>query len=658
MCEDATCDDGIRIAIVQESGRGYVFSVMHPRHITALNVVEFLLMEHECITAVEVNRMMRYRKSLFKALRLNRAVETVVISGMDAKQIPQDVAAFKAVKSMSQLKRLILDTSRCPPQYANMRLYGQLLRGATRRLTTLDVASAQMSPKQTKRLIGALRRRKTVQHLVVGENVITNGKRGSGRSFANYLVNTDTLRKLRFTSRPNFTNEKAVRALVIALCQAKTLVEVKADLDLKMVGFAARVSLFAQVVAENVTLRRLRLPSVKCPCEHSWMDQALLDPPDPDSADKMVPWLGAPECRDFFEAVADNDALHSVVVRRLPAECQVDGICKTIRECGIADRVLIANHHVSPKDVSALPRCPEITGIVVSGRHFCPDWDQLCDLFKTLARCPHVKSLSVHSWAFNKRGFEYLMDYTRASKTLEKIEVHITTSVNDLTDQQHLDLDRRLVEAAASVPSLVEANFTGILHHGKHCATFAGASAAKRRRLTRLQITLANKSNPAFTNLYTPQELARPSRHITYEPNANYKSELAAVREITARNSNDVSAAARYVLGKRRSDGGARVIEELHDHPWLVRKVRRLAEVGVGEAKAQIASSLKRVRNSDMDEFMRLAGVVKRRVQSVEGEGPVGVQMADIHEYCWLHIRSFLKVSDVAGVSSDVVGVQ
>ncbi|KAL3202369.1 hypothetical protein MRX96_042534 [Rhipicephalus microplus] len=236
ICEDASCDGGIRIAIVQERGRGYVFDVMYPFHIKALNVVQFLLTEHGCITAVEVNRIMRHRESLLKALRLNRTVESVVICGMDAKRTPQDVAAFKAVKSISLLKRLALDTSRCPPQYAHMRLYGQLLRGATRQLRTLDVAAAEMSPKQVKRLIGALRRRNTVKHLVVGENVITNGKQRSGRSFASYLVNTDTLRKLRFTSRPNFTNENAIRSLVIALCQAKRLVEVKADLNLKMVG--------------------------------------------------------------------------------------------------------------------------------------------------------------------------------------------------------------------------------------------------------------------------------------------------------------------------------------------------------------------------------------------------------------------------------------
>ncbi|KAL3202374.1 hypothetical protein MRX96_042538 [Rhipicephalus microplus] len=79
----------------------------------------------------------------------------------------------------------------------------------------------------------------------------------------------------------------------MALCQARTLVEVKADLDFNMIGFAAKVSLFAQVVAENAILRRLRLPSLKCPCAHSWLNELFLDLRDPDSADKMVPWLAA-----------------------------------------------------------------------------------------------------------------------------------------------------------------------------------------------------------------------------------------------------------------------------------------------------------------------------------------------------------------------------
>ncbi|KAL3202375.1 hypothetical protein MRX96_042539 [Rhipicephalus microplus] len=165
ICEDATCEDGIRIAIVEDNGRGYEFDVMQPSEITALNVVQFLLAEHGCITTVEVNLIMKHRESVIKALRLNRTVESVLISGTSPWFCQTDVDAFRAVKSMAQLKSLTLDTSRCPPYYAYARPYGQLLRGATRQLRSLDVAAAEMSPKQAKQLIGALRRSKTVEHL-------------------------------------------------------------------------------------------------------------------------------------------------------------------------------------------------------------------------------------------------------------------------------------------------------------------------------------------------------------------------------------------------------------------------------------------------------------------------------------------------------------
>ncbi|KAL3202367.1 hypothetical protein MRX96_042532 [Rhipicephalus microplus] len=374
---------------------------------------------------------------------------------------------------------------------------------------------------------------------------------------------------------------------------------------------AARVSLFAQVVAENTVLRRLRLPSVKCPCAHSSMNRALLDPPDPDSADKMVPWLaavrknktlreleidlggfGEPECRDFFEAVADNSALHSVLVRRLPSRCPVDGICETIRKRKIANRVLIRNHHQQTL-------CRRRRGPIEP------------PLFKTLSQCSHVTSLSVHCWDFSASLFESLITYLGATKTLEKIEIRITTVPLEITDEQHLDIERRLVEAVASIPRLVEVNCTGVLQYYKLCAAFAGAAAAKRRRLTRVQMTRASRSSSVFTNLYTPQELARPSRQIICKEDCSFVSEADAVREITARNRNDVYAAARYVLGKLPCDSGARVIEDVHDHPWLVQK---------------------------------------KYVVSVEGDRPVGVQITDINEDCWRHIRSFLKVSDVASV--------
>nr|XP_050029955.1 uncharacterized protein LOC126525994 [Dermacentor andersoni] len=673
ICEDARCDseNGVRIAITQASGRGYVFDGIREdsNERDGLDVVGFLLSEHRCITTVEMNCIMRHCPLLLKALRLNRDVECVVISGMDPEGSAEDVAAFKAVKSMSQLKGLFFDTERCPPKYtSNLRLHGQLLRGGTRQLTALDVASVEMSPKQAKRLIGALTRNRTVTHLVVGENVFTSGKELSGANFANYLVNTATLRALKLISKPEFTSERVIRTLARAVCQMTTLEELEVDLDIKMVGFSARVALFAQVVAENSTLRRLRLPSVACGCSQAADALEHLDPPDPDAAEKMahlaravrsnsvlrtleidLGGFGVGECREFFNAVGDNATLISVIVRRLPAEVEVDGICKTIRDRGLKDRVRIEHHHLTPLDIDTLPRCPEITGVTLNGRHFAGDMTRCKQMIDKLASCPHVTSVRVDTWYFSDSTYKVFTDYVTKATTLRELEVNVAGIPEARTDEAHLKIERELMYAVGLNPSLIEVNITGILLYNKYCTVLVDAVAAQCGRLTHLRITPANTMNPTYANLFMPHLVNRPPRHVRVDF-YNYKnSGHASLREITARNNNNVSAATRYVLGDWKCDDGARVLELLHDHPSLVRNVRRKAELGTVEADARIARALKRVRRCDLDEYMRLAGVVKRRVVCTKQKG-VRLQIADINEYCWLHLRLYLKVADVVRV--------
>ncbi|KAH6943119.1 hypothetical protein HPB50_016023 [Hyalomma asiaticum] len=663
LCEDSLCVNGtgIRIAIVQASGRGYIFDRLGPRAETGLYTVQCLLTGHRCITTVEVNRAMRHHPPLIRALNLNRAVENVVISGMDPERSVEDEVAFKVIKTMSQLKRLFFDTKQCPSEYANMRLYARLLKGGTRQLTTLDVADADMSMNHAKWLIRALTRSTTVERLVVGENVFTAGKRRSGKKFENYLVHTKTLRTLRLTSKAKFADEVVLRTLIGALCQMQTLEELEVDLDLHMVGFAARVSLFAEVVAQNATLSRLRLPSLQCACVHR---RPYADPPDPDSAEKMAPWLLAlrnnrtlreleidlggfavPECRDFFDAVGDNDTLSSVVVRRLPSAPELGSICKTIRERGLTERVRIDGHHVGPLDYQALPDCPEITSVTVNGRHFDSAQD-LDDVFETLAQCPHVTTLRVNTFRFDNDAFECFADYmAEDAEALTVVDVTVPSAPTEQSDEAHLDFERRLLEAVVAKPNLAELSFTGILLYNEYCDALATAAAAESRWLTSLQVTPASLQNPSYGALFTPEERTRTPRRVECAPYDYWSSAHAAIRKIPARNRSYVSAAARYVLGSE-CDDGAKVLEVVHDHPWLVNEVRRRARVGTAQAKAKIASAMKRVRTCDIDEYMRLAGVVKAKVECAKA---AGVQIANMDEYCWIHIRSFLKIADVVG---------
>ncbi|KAL3238751.1 hypothetical protein MRX96_021785 [Rhipicephalus microplus] len=79
-----------------------------------------------------------------------------------------------------------------------------------------------------------------------------------------------------------------------------------------------------------------------------------------------------------------------------------------------------------------------------------------------------------------------------------------------------------------------------------------------------------------------------------------------------------MSAAVKYVRGKITADG-ARAVEELLDHPQLLERVRD--EAGVTDAKAK--------------EMVKKAGKSSSTSWTCRMD-------------CWLHIRQFLKLKDVA----------
>ncbi|XP_070379109.1 uncharacterized protein [Dermacentor albipictus] len=119
--------------------------------------------------------------------------------------------------------------------------------------------------------------------------------------------------------------------------------------------------------------------------------------------------------------------------------------------------------------------------------------------------------------------------------------------------------------------------------------------------------------------------------------------------QATRRNASAVSAAAQFVLGEQDDLEGANAIELMHDHPCLLEMVMEGADVTKTGAKQMISNALVRVHRCSLDEFMRVAGVVKERVECLR-HPDARHQLTDIGYDCWLHIRSFLKIGDVLNI--------
>ncbi|KAL1483104.1 hypothetical protein MTO96_002174 [Rhipicephalus appendiculatus] len=88
----------------------------------------------------------------------------------------------------------------------------------------------------------------------------------------------------------------------------------------------------------------------------------------------------------------------------------------------------------------------------------------------------------------------------------------------------------------------------------------------------------------------------------------------------------------------------AAAFELVHSTPGLVARVQSSASVDENEATQMIRRSFKNLL--ELDGFMRAAGVVKDSVTCYPRDDGK-TQFADLNRDCWLHIRKFLKVSDI-----------
>ncbi|KAL1467849.1 hypothetical protein MTO96_041872 [Rhipicephalus appendiculatus] len=108
-----------------------------------------------------------------------------------------------------------------------------------------------------------------------------------------------------------------------------------------------------------------------------------------------------------------------------------------------------------------------------------------------------------------------------------------------------------------------------------------------------------------------------------------------------ARNASRFRAALQFVVGDGDSVDQARALELIHSHPDVFRMVREIAAVTRSETRERIANGSSRVRLCSLNDFMKLAGVVRKKVQCLDHQ---------LNAYCLLPIRSFLSIDDCVDV--------
>ncbi|KAH6926060.1 hypothetical protein HPB50_013578 [Hyalomma asiaticum] len=408
------------------------------------------------------------------------------------------------------------------------------------------------------------------------------------------------------------------------------------------------------------SLRRLHLPSKAM---RSFQLQPLLDANAAQYMESLLQAVRSPDtalhelrislqgfgqgqCCDFFGAVAENRRLEMVSLYSVPDAVGVEEFCGTIRSFALSGRVTILNHVVDMGSVSTLQRCPEIAGVTV--RMFPPIMGDVLEpvamVFDELRCCDHVTSVRVRCQKyFGFHAVCSLVVYIKDASFLTDVEVRLDRSETDFSGEERQTIEAHLALACNTIlvrvsieKSIVSLDDVDLLLSG----------ARMNRNLTRFGMTRGDFSSSVYSDWWLnglcPLTNVGSSRRLTF----------AHIQECITRNTVMVRAAARFALGNVDGVKGARAIELMHNHPDVRAMVQEQAACRRSVARNMIEEALRRVQRCSLGDFMKFAGVVHADVKCLRDQPGTGTRLFDLNEYCLLHIRSFLKISDVVDVSS------
>ncbi|KAL1438964.1 hypothetical protein MTO96_047442 [Rhipicephalus appendiculatus] len=150
--------------------------------------------------------------------------------------------------------------------------------------------------------------------------------------------------------------------------------------------------------------------------------------------------------------------------------------------------------------------------------------------------------------------------------------------------------------------------------------------------------------NIAFFGYFNPLMASNYNLIRVHLPSVpGHEGRTLAVQNVARRNYTNLSRATRFVMG-HRDPRGARALELMFYCPIFVEMIQEEANLDAG----QVVEMISRARKTydSLDEFMKMAGVVKHGVECYSrSDGKT--QLVDLNEYCWLEVRKYLNILHV-----------
>ncbi|KAK8759610.1 hypothetical protein V5799_002762 [Amblyomma americanum] len=284
---------------------------------------------------------------------------------------------------------------------------------------------------------------------------------------------------------------------------------------------------------------------------------------------------------------------------------------------------------------------PEVTPLTVSSLHL-NNSEILRRTFEILVSSNHVTSLRVCVQdCFLHKIQAAMAAYIMEARTLKDLEVHSYVNEPELEDRQHdPDAGKLLVNALAFNLSLTRITVRELPLSEDNCEVLANGFA-NSQNLSELSIAVLSRVsyNSFLQTLVSGIESNYRLLRVGLPICKGRNTELVVILNITRRNASLVTRAARFVMGDH-DPFNARAVELVSGHERVLSIVQENAAVDAREAATMFNCALGLRCLTGLDDYMRLAGVVKRRVQCIGGRDS-SVQLDELSYECWIHIRNF-----------------
>ncbi|KAH7943837.1 uncharacterized protein LOC119400064 [Rhipicephalus sanguineus] len=641
-----------QLSLVEMHG-AYVSLEMPERKREAATLLYHLLTLHRCVVSVEMNGYIfrDHHRLICDALRKSPSLRKLKLSLLTvAEHSAQCFAA--ALPFMNQLRELAVSQVHFDDVFVEG--LSEFL-ASTRSLTTFAMSHTHIESQYTRAILRGLERNSTITSLALNTLIMHPDTSPSGSIFTEYLRQNRTLRTLTVLSR--YLNDHAkLRQIIGALLSNDTLSELNLlhfSLDNENIG------LITTLLAKSRTLRSFNL--VDCIWNESSSQRSMLHMENFGKVSSRIhPWLVAltenktlveltldlscfdsDECRSFIKALASSTTLKQVTVARLRSE-DVAEICLAMREAGMRQRFFLGTHQAIKDPVVTLTKCKEMSCVSFDSTEL-DELEPLRTTLSLLPSCSHVTSLCLRLSLdlLSSEVSTLIAQYITGTTVLRELTLSFfDNGAGDIIYGTEL----ALVKALSANKSICRLSVRGLCFHENEIQMLAETVRSSRMIYDlafypdnyESAILLLSKLSQGICSNYTLLYMLLSQRR-------ELGKDWFTIVDVKRRNLALVTRAAHFVMGTRYKYC-AEAAELVHFNPGLVEKVQELASVDQNEAVSRIRSSLKSF--SELDDFMRVAGVVKYGV-TCHKRSDGRKQLVDIGRDCWLCIRQYLKVGDI-----------